>query len=45
MERHGGTIAVASQPGRGTTVTVDLPLAAVAGELPMSATPRATATV
>lgn len=38
VERHGGTIAVASEPGRGTTVTVRLQRAG--GCAPVEALPR-----
>ncbi len=38
VERHGGTIAVASGPGTGTTVTVTLPLRAGCRGRPLAAT-------
>ena len=39
VERHGGTIAVASGVGQGTTVTVALPLRAGGGRRPHTAAP------
>jgi len=39
VERHGGTIAVASGPGTGTTVTVALPLRADGRGRPLAAAP------
>jgi heavy metal sensor kinase len=39
IERHGGTIAVASGPGAGTTVTVSLPLHAASRGRPHAAAP------
>jgi chemotaxis protein histidine kinase CheA len=42
VERHGGTIAVTSRVGQGTTVTVDLPAAAATPPaLLQTARPRA----
>ena len=32
IERHGGRIVVGSEPGRGTTFVIDLPLVATADE-------------
>jgi signal transduction histidine kinase len=32
VEQHGGTIAVASEPGEGTRVTITLPLSTKAAE-------------
>jgi two-component system phosphate regulon sensor histidine kinase PhoR len=32
LQEHGGTLAIESEPGRGTTVTVRLPRSAVAGK-------------
>jgi signal transduction histidine kinase len=32
VERHGGTIRVVSEPGRGATFVIDLPLDAAPGE-------------
>jgi signal transduction histidine kinase len=39
VERHGGTITVASGPGPGTTVTVTLPLHGASRGRPQAATP------
>ena len=42
VERHGGSIGVTSQPGRGTTVTIHLPLADGGGRTAARATATTT---
>jgi signal transduction histidine kinase/CHASE3 domain sensor protein len=37
VESHGGNVGVTSEPGRGTTVTVELPAAETPAELPVPA--------
>ena len=41
VELHGGTVAIASTPGAGTTVTVHLPAARVVADAPAAALPPA----
>ncbi|MGN6755495.1 MAG: PAS domain-containing sensor histidine kinase, partial [Thermomicrobiales bacterium] len=45
VEAHGGTVAIASTVGLGTTVTLQLPLALRASNTPPSGTSTATVPV